>query len=47
MSNGFRKGQRTTDNIFIIRTIIDKYLQGKGVKYTGCLFTYRKPSIWW
>jgi hypothetical protein len=26
---GSRKGQRTTDNIFIIRTIIDKYLARK------------------
>jgi hypothetical protein len=26
---GFRKGQRTTDNIFIIRTIKDKYLARK------------------
>jgi hypothetical protein len=26
---GFRKGRRTTDNIFILRTIIDKYLARK------------------
>jgi hypothetical protein len=29
---GFRKGRRTTDNIFIITTIIDKYLARKSGK---------------
>jgi hypothetical protein len=29
MSNGFQKGRRTTNNISILRTIIDKYLARK------------------
>jgi hypothetical protein len=29
---GFRKGRRTTDNIFITKKIIDKYLARKRVK---------------
>jgi hypothetical protein len=29
---GFRKGRRMVDNIFILRTIIDKYLSQKRCK---------------
>jgi hypothetical protein len=33
----FRKGRRSTDNIFILITVIDKHLARKRGKYTGYL----------
>jgi hypothetical protein len=43
---GFIRGKRTSDNAFIIKTIVDKYLRGKkGAECTGALWTSRKPSI--
>jgi hypothetical protein len=51
---GFRKGQRTTDNIFIIRTIIDKYLARKRGKVYWAFADLQKvfdtgvrEALWW
>jgi hypothetical protein len=42
---GFVRGKRTLDNVFIIKTNVDKYLREKEAEYTGALWTLRKPSI--
>jgi hypothetical protein len=51
---GFREGQRTTDNIFIIRTIIDKYLARKRGKVYWMFVDLQKAfntvvreALWW
>jgi endonuclease/exonuclease/phosphatase family metal-dependent hydrolase len=36
---GFRPGRRTTDNVFILRHLIDKYRQGYGVNRRSSLYT--------
>jgi hypothetical protein len=42
---GFVRGKRMLD-VLIIKTIVDKYLtEKKEAKYTGVLWTLRKPSI--
>jgi hypothetical protein len=51
---GFRKGQRTTDNIFIIKKIIDKYLARKRGKVYWMFVDLQKAidmvgreALWW
>jgi hypothetical protein len=51
---GFRKGRRTTDNIFIIRTIIDKHLARKRGKVCWMFVDLEKAFdtvvrefLWW
>ena len=41
---GFRKNHRTSDQIFILKTIIDKYIHknGKGNKLYACFIDFRK-----
>jgi hypothetical protein len=54
MSKSFRKGRRTTDNIFIIRTIIEKYLAKKRgevywmfVDLEKAFNTVVRDALWW
>jgi hypothetical protein len=51
---GFRKGRRTVDNIFILRTIIDKYLSRKRgklylifVDLQKAFDTVVREALWW
>jgi hypothetical protein len=51
---GFRKGRRTVDDIFILRTIIDKYLSQKRGKVYWLLVdlqkafdTVEREALWW
>jgi hypothetical protein len=51
---GFRKGRRTVDNIFILRTIIDKYLSWKRGKVYWIFVDLQKvfdtvvrEALWW
>jgi hypothetical protein len=51
---GFRKGRRTTDNIFILRTIVDKYLARKRGKIYWIFVDLQKAfdtvireALWW
>jgi hypothetical protein len=39
---GFTKGKRTVDNIFIIKTCVDKYLKVKTGKLYWCLVNFEK-----
>jgi hypothetical protein len=41
----FVRGKRMLDNIFIIKTIMDKYLRKKDAEFTGVLWILRKLSI--
>jgi hypothetical protein len=50
----FRKGRRTTDNIFILRTIVDKYLARKRgkiywifVDLQKAFGTVLREALWW
>lgn len=47
---GFRKNHRTSDQIFILKTIIDKYIHknGKGNKLYACFIDFRKAfdTVW-
>jgi hypothetical protein len=40
--NGFRNGCRTSDNIFILKTLSDKYLNSKGKKLYSCFVDFSK-----
>ena len=46
--NGFRKGFRTTDNIFILKTVINKYLNRRNGKVFVCFVDFKKAfdSVW-
>jgi hypothetical protein len=51
---GFRKGRRMVDNIFILRTIIGKYLSGKRGKVYWIFVDLQKAfdtvvreALWW
>ena len=39
---GFTKGKRTVDNIFIIKTCVDKYLKVKRGKLYWCFVDFGK-----
>ena len=39
---GFRKGFRTTDNIFILKTVINKYLNRRNGKVFVCFVDFKK-----
>jgi hypothetical protein len=45
---GFRKGFRTTDNIFILKTVINKYLNRRNGKVFVCFVDFKKvfDSVW-
>ena len=45
---GFRKGFRTTDNIFILKTVINKYLNRCNGKVFVCFVDFKKAfdSVW-
>jgi hypothetical protein len=43
---GFVRGKRTLDNVFIIKTIVDKYLRERRDRmFFGALLSSRKPSV--
>ena len=44
---GFKKGSRTADNVFLLKGIIDKYVQ-KGKKMFACFVDYKKAydNVW-
>jgi hypothetical protein len=39
---GFVKGKRTSDNVFILRTTVDKYLRVKRGKLYWCFVDFEK-----
>jgi hypothetical protein len=39
---GFVKGKRTTDNVFVIKTTIDKYLRFKIGRLYSCFVDFEK-----
>jgi hypothetical protein len=39
---GFVKGKRTLDNVFIIKTIVDKYLRGKSGRIYWCFVDFER-----
>ena len=45
---GFRSNHRTTDSIFILKTLLSKYLYQKKQKIYSCLVDLRKTfdSLW-
>ena len=44
---GFKKGSRTADHVFLLKGIIDKYVQ-KGKKMFACFVDYKKAydNVW-
>lgn len=42
---GFRKDHRTTDNIFILKTLVNKYLGKKKTTYMYVMLTFQKHLI--
>ena len=42
---GFTKGKRTVDNIFIIKTCVDKYLKVKTGKLYWCFVHFEKTFV--
>jgi hypothetical protein len=42
---GFTKGKRTVDNIFIIKTCVDKYLKVRRGKLYWCSVDFEKALI--
>ena len=45
---GFRKGFRTTDHIFVLRKIIDKYINNRNGRIYACFVDFQKAfdSVW-
>ena len=45
---GFRKGFRTTDHIFVLRKIIDKYIHNRNGRIYACFVDFQKAfdSVW-
>ena len=45
---GFCKNFRTTDKNFILKTVIDKYVQKRGNKLFACFIDFKKPfhTVW-
>jgi hypothetical protein len=41
------KGRRTTDNIFILKTIADKYLNTKRAKFYWLFDAVVREVLWW
>lgn len=45
---GFRKNNRTSDSLFILKTVINKYINNKNQKLFGCFVDLKKAfdSVW-